>query len=315
MPKDKFQLPNTKTITGVKVFRVGTWNGIKFTKTDLAQIVASFHATKTAVKPFLKLGHNDGQEVLERDDLPAAGWVSDLRLEGDSLVADFQGIPAKVFDLIERGAFRGRSIEIWRDFKVAGVTHKWFLTAVALLGSEVPAVDTLQDMVDLFAAQRGEVLKFGADGEPMRFRLEDHTPAKERNNMEKELKVFTLEEANQLLPLLEQLIEELQQKQEEAGQLEVEVDATELITDSSEQRSSKGLSQLTERHQQLVNEFYEIVDKIHSHRCFLKDVDLGLVDFYGNVDGRVVYYCWRLGEERIGFWHEVGQGYATRQPL
>ena len=47
----------------------------------------------------------------------------------------------------------------------------------------------------------------------------------------------------------------------------------------------------------------------------LKGIDEGLVDFRSTRDGRVVYLCWRLGEETIAFWHELDVGFPGRQPL
>ena len=44
-------------------------------------------------------------------------------------------------------------------------------------------------------------------------------------------------------------------------------------------------------------------------------LDAGLVDFPGEVDGRLVYLCWRLGEPSIQHWHEIDAGFAGRQPL
>jgi hypothetical protein len=46
-----------------------------------------------------------------------------------------------------------------------------------------------------------------------------------------------------------------------------------------------------------------------------KDLDLGLVDFRGWLEGREVNLCWRLGEERLGFWHALDEGFARRKPL
>ena len=47
----------------------------------------------------------------------------------------------------------------------------------------------------------------------------------------------------------------------------------------------------------------------------LKDPETGLIDFRADRDGRVVYLCWRLGEPRIDWWHELEAGFAGRQPL
>ena len=133
--------------------------------------------------------------------------------------------------------------------------------------------------------------------------------------MTNELKVFTLEEAENLLPLLTGFLAELRKKRNEISDLEVEIDALELISGSQSRTSVKDLNLLIATHQKVIGEFYVLVDQIHAQRCFLKDVDNGLIDFYGVVDGRVVYFCWKLGEKRINFWHEVSQGYGNRQPL
>ncbi len=49
--------------------------------------------------------------------------------------------------------------------------------------------------------------------------------------------------------------------------------------------------------------------------AIVKDLDMGLLDFPHLRDGREVYLCWRLGEERISWWHEVDAGLSGRQPL
>ncbi len=132
---------------------------------------------------------------------------------------------------------------------------------------------------------------------------------------ENEVKVFTVEEANELLPVLTELVHNLQGKRDQAVEIEVRIDALELVTNSGDDSSARELEKLVEKHRQVVAEFYKIVDEIQSHGCILKDIDLGLIDFYGVVEGRIVCLCWRLGEEQISFWHDVKEGYANRQSL
>ena len=47
----------------------------------------------------------------------------------------------------------------------------------------------------------------------------------------------------------------------------------------------------------------------------LRDPDSGLVDFASERDGEQIYLCWRLGEERIAFWHPRDTGFMGRRPL
>ncbi len=130
-----------------------------------------------------------------------------------------------------------------------------------------------------------------------------------------ELKVFTLDEANQLLPILNSHLFELHKKRDLVADLEVLIDAQELIVVPEKESAGQELSRLIDQHREVVSQFYEVVDDIHKMGCFLKDLDLGLIDFYGMIQGKVVYFCWRLGENKISYWHEIGQGFTHRQPL
>ena len=54
---------------------------------------------------------------------------------------------------------------------------------------------------------------------------------------------------------------------------------------------------------------------IPSLGAILKDLNTGLIDFYGHRQGELVFLCWRRGEEGIQFWHRLDEGFAGRQPL
>ena len=47
----------------------------------------------------------------------------------------------------------------------------------------------------------------------------------------------------------------------------------------------------------------------------LRDPETGLVDFPGEVDGRSVFLCWRLGEDEVAWYHEEQAGFSSRKPL
>ena len=131
-----------------------------------------------------------------------------------------------------------------------------------------------------------------------------------------QLKVFTLKEANEVLPRLTPMLQELRVTREVILKMEVEIDTLELL---AENKSSEGVSpevsRKVEEYTKLVNRFYALIDEIHETGCILKDVDMGLVDFYTLYKGKVVYLCWRAGEAEVGFWHDIGGGYSNRFPL
>ena len=61
--------------------------------------------------------------------------------------------------------------------------------------------------------------------------------------------------------------------------------------------------------------FQESVLRIKNLGVLVKDFDIGLCDFPHQRDGKVVYLCWKLGEKKIGWWHDINNGFSERQPL
>jgi len=55
--------------------------------------------------------------------------------------------------------------------------------------------------------------------------------------------------------------------------------------------------------------------EVQAFGAIVKDPQIGLVDFYGRIDGRLVWLCWRYGEESLRYWHELDAGYSHRRPL
>ena len=62
-------------------------------------------------------------------------------------------------------------------------------------------------------------------------------------------------------------------------------------------------------------EVRELLARSRQLGIVVRDIDRGLIDFPAIRDGREVYLCWELDEERIGFWHDLESGYGGRQPL
>jgi hypothetical protein len=59
----------------------------------------------------------------------------------------------------------------------------------------------------------------------------------------------------------------------------------------------------------------ELVHRIQDRGVIIKDMGVGLLDFPCLREGREIYLCWRFGEPRIRYWHEIDAGFAGRQPL
>ena len=129
-------------LKGREIFAEGMWNGLNFSSSDLEDIVANFSKLKDDHRVPLKFGHdadhNDGQ--------PAIGWVERIFKEGTKLFADFTHMPRIVFDAIEQQLYRTISIELLFNVDNDGNKFNHVLDAVALLGADHPAVNSLADL-------------------------------------------------------------------------------------------------------------------------------------------------------------------------
>jgi hypothetical protein len=59
----------------------------------------------------------------------------------------------------------------------------------------------------------------------------------------------------------------------------------------------------------------DAVEAVERTGAVLKDLDIGLIDFLTQYHGREVCLCWKLGEDRIRFWHGTDEGYRGRKPI
>lgn len=122
-------------------------------------------------------------------------------------------------------------------------------------------------------------------------------------------KYFTVEQANELLPVIEPLLEKMLNRR--ASIVKSRETMMELLETGQSDIGGKTASALTQ-------DFVKIealAEKIRSHGCLLKDLNKGLIDFLSILDGREVYLCWRFGEPRVAFYHELHTGFAGRQNI
>jgi hypothetical protein len=57
------------------------------------------------------------------------------------------------------------------------------------------------------------------------------------------------------------------------------------------------------------------LEQIQATGCVVKDLDVGLLDFPARINNQEVYLCWRLGEDRIRFYHRQDEGFSARKPI
>jgi hypothetical protein len=69
------------------------------------------------------------------------------------------------------------------------------------------------------------------------------------------------------------------------------------------------------RMQGLVDQMIATVARIDDWSIQLREIETGLVDFPALVAGRQVWLCWRLGEDKVEFWHELQDGFSGRRGI
>jgi hypothetical protein len=130
------------------------------------------------------------------------------------------------------------------------------------------------------------------------------------------IRIFSLDEANSLLPELSRRLDELRQLVARIVRDQDGIAVLELIG-GREDGSPEHNEYVNRRRatQELVEDFDARFRDIQALGCFVKDVNQGLVDFYSVRNGRLIFLCWKLGEKGILHWHELNAGYAGRQPI
>ena len=131
--------------------------------------------------------------------------------------------------------------------------------------------------------------------------------------------IVTREEAEALLSNIQPLVEQLQGLQRSIIQTNQQLN--ELVMKLSAgngyplQTIKEQTKQVTAHQLHLLEAFQSALQQLEETGCVLKDASVGLVDFYSVREGALVFLCWKLGEERIRFWHTLDSGYDNRQPL
>ena len=124
-------------------------------------------------------------------------------------------------------------------------------------------------------------------------------------------KYFTVDEAEAMLPDIENRLKILLSLRK-AIQMMRTVKIT--YEEASQENYMQGMRIQKEYHR-ILSEFYDSLIHLEEMGCLVKDMEVGLVDFYSLHKGREIFLCWRSGEKRIEYWHEVSGGYVGRKPI
>ena len=127
--------------------------------------------------------------------------------------------------------------------------------------------------------------------------------------MSTENKYFTVEEANAVIP---QLLVDVPHLQELMANL------TQKFPDVKKAREKAQLNGGSLQGIDYLNCIFKInflTEQLESKGCILKGIKYGLVDFLSLREGKEVYLCWKIPEQRIEYWHDLQSGFAGRQRI
>ena len=126
-------------------------------------------------------------------------------------------------------------------------------------------------------------------------------------------KLFTVNEANELLPTIRPLVEQIL---DNIRRLKIASESV-IRRDQLDPEAPNLMERLREDDEitRLVEQVKTWVETINGHGCMCKGVEQGLVDFPCVLGSEVVYLCWQLGEPSVNFWHRIEDGFAGRKTL
>ena len=125
---------------------------------------------------------------------------------------------------------------------------------------------------------------------------------------------FSLAEANRTLPFVSRIVGDIMNRYPAWRDL---VSRYELVAAQSRPEWGESAEQVRLRTEieVVAREISGYLAELEQVGCVFKGFEAGLVDFYGQVDGRDILWCWKVGEEKIEHWHEVDAGFAGRKTV
>src|SRR5262245_12922797 len=130
-------------------------------------------------------------------------------------------------------------------------------------------------------------------------------------------RTFTLDEAQDLLPVLESLLRTSidGRKLIESVDAEFLALAHRIFINGGMALNVVQIARRKAEREKAIQRVKDAMDEIDAMGVQVKDLDIGLLDFPCEVDGEIILLCWKLGENAIAHWHGVSEGFAGRKPI
>ncbi len=131
------------------------------------------------------------------------------------------------------------------------------------------------------------------------------------------MKIFTLDEAQNLLPVAESLLNRATEAKQAAQELEEGLSALmrRIFAQGGMQVDVASVQRRRTTVEALIQRAKDSLSELDAIGVQVKDLESGLLDFPCELEGETVLLCWKRGEARIGFWHRIEDGFRGRQPI
>jgi hypothetical protein len=123
-----------------------------------------------------------------------------------------------------------------------------------------------------------------------------------------ESRLFTVEEANRMLPSVAQTLQDLRRLQRRIRNLDSRLTVLNLVCDRFISGSNPDLREfltLKVRYHRKIGLFHDILRKLEMMGCYLQDLKQGVVHFLARRGDERVMLCWREGEHEVSHWHPI----------
>ena len=130
-------------------------------------------------------------------------------------------------------------------------------------------------------------------------------------------RTFTLQDAQMLLPTLESLLRTAITSKQLIEEVDAEAQdlAHRIFLNGGTLVKIVEVARRKAERERAIQRAKDAVAEIHATGVQVKDIDIGLLDFPCKVEGEILLLCWKLGEDRIRFYHRQDEGFAGRKPL
>jgi hypothetical protein len=134
---------------------------------------------------------------------------------------------------------------------------------------------------------------------------------------DEESKLFSLREAERLRTQLEPILIQMIESRRKLSELEEQLGALRerILHSGGLLVSYDKTARVRIERNRLAESVQSGLEQIHSTGCLVKDMEIGLLDFPARINGEEVYFCWKLGEDRIRFYHRQDEGFSRRRPI